>query len=168
MPPDLRNSQIDQVLIYNCPILPNINQNDALVATPGSCIFQRLEVIRMLRSILFLAFAVILAACVSDNKGGNVLQSAVLAEPAPVEAPAQAQGENSGQAASAFAFEQQAIAPTFVPNPKETYLINGLASSVEFHRLRIYKPFQKNPGLHIAQLRLVYREFHTDPLGSHT
>ncbi|MGI9352703.1 MAG: lipase family protein [Rhizobiaceae bacterium] len=84
----------------------------------------------MFRRFLFLAFALVLSACVSGENDEGVLQSAVLAKPVQVETPAQTNTNEDGETASEFAFEQQAIVPTFVPNPKETYLINGLASSV--------------------------------------
>lgn len=102
----------------------------------------------MLRKVLLLAFAAFLAACVSGQQD-DILQSAVspqteqTASIEPVQEPqvevvetieqnAEANPEQPADASrSAFAFEQNVLEPVYRPTTKKTYLINGLASSVE-------------------------------------
>ena len=124
--------------------LPKINQIDALVELFLVLGINEQNGTGMLRTVLLLGFTALLTACVSGQQE-DILQSVVepqsaqtasikpLQEPQdePVESAELGIQPNTDSSRSEFAFDQNVLEPVYRPVTKKTYLINGLASSVE-------------------------------------
>jgi len=101
-----------------------------------------------LKSLFLILFVVSLTACVANGNNG-VLESAVLVptpKPAP-ETTTTAEAQPTGvEQPVAFASETDEYIPQFFPRTKKTYLINGLASSVQSIGYGFTNLSQKIPG----------------------
>lgn len=84
----------------------------------------------MFRQILLISIMLFLTACTTNGNDG-VLQSAVTPPPQQTTQPAQSLQPGTSNPNSAFAFDSDTVTPAFRPRRNKTYLINGLASSVE-------------------------------------